>query len=61
MVMAMGRPQLFRVHEMPGHGGGMAVPRAHGSRDNQRGHLQLLIWIGLKVMCSVLGVFIAPA
>lgn len=64
MVMAMflqvDQPQLFHVHEVPEHGGGMAVPRAHSSRENQSGHLQLPIWIGLKVVWKVLGAFIDP-
>lgn len=54
-------PYLFGVHDMPGHGSDMAVPMAHGNRDYKSSHLQLLIWIGLKMVWKVLGVFIVPA
>lgn len=56
-----GQPQLSHVHEMAGHGGDTAVPRAHGSGDDWSSHLQLPMWIGLKVVWKVLGVFIAAA
>lgn len=57
----MGQPQLSHVHEMAGHGGDTPVPRAHVSGDDRSSHLQLPIWIGLKVVWKALGVFIAAA
>lgn len=48
MLSQMDRPQLFHVHEMPGHGGGMTVPRAHGSGDDQRVTYNFQFGLGWK-------------